>query len=147
MKPSLRTKSVGTKVSEPEFAALKATARAAEMTLSEWVWAVLLSAPGVELPEDGAALAGRVAVTEVLALRTILINLVFSLGKGEPMTHEQMQALIARADGGKAKRALERLEAARLEAARLAVAVPEGKPESKGETDQGAAATEAETEA
>lgn len=33
------------------------------MTLSEWV---LLAAPGVELPDDEAALAGRVAVAEVL---------------------------------------------------------------------------------
>jgi hypothetical protein len=54
MKASLRTKSIGTKVSEEEFAALEATARAADMTLSEWVRAVLLAAPGVELPDDEA---------------------------------------------------------------------------------------------
>ena len=34
MKAPLRTKSIGTKVSEEEFAALEATARAADMTLS-----------------------------------------------------------------------------------------------------------------
>ena len=65
MKAPLRTKSIGTKVSEEEFAALDATARAADMTLSEWVRAVLLAAPGVELPGNEsageAALAGRVA--------------------------------------------------------------------------------------
>jgi len=54
MKAPLRTKSIGTKVSEEEFAALEATARAADMTLSEWVRAVLLAAPGVELPGDEA---------------------------------------------------------------------------------------------
>ena len=47
MKAPLRTKSIGTKVSEEEFAALEATARSADMTLSEWVRAVLLSAPEV----------------------------------------------------------------------------------------------------
>lgn len=54
MKAPLRTKSIGTKVSEEEFAALESTARAADMTLSEWVRTVLLAAPGVELPHDEA---------------------------------------------------------------------------------------------
>jgi hypothetical protein len=58
VKASLRTESIGTKVSEEEFAALEATARAADMTLSEWVRAVLLSAPRLELPDDEAAFAG-----------------------------------------------------------------------------------------
>lgn len=38
-------KSVSTKVSEAEFAALEERARAAGLTLSEWVRDVLLSAP------------------------------------------------------------------------------------------------------
>ncbi len=46
---------------------------------------------------------------ELLALRTILINLLFSINKGEPMTLEQMQALIERADGNNVRRALEKL--------------------------------------
>jgi hypothetical protein len=55
MKAPLRTKSIGTKVSEEEFASLEATARAADMTLSEWVRAVLLAAPDVELPGNDTA--------------------------------------------------------------------------------------------
>ena len=40
MKPPLRTKSVGTKVSEAEFALLEERARGAGMRLAEWVrWA------------------------------------------------------------------------------------------------------------
>src|SRR5579863_6163735 len=77
MKAPLRTKSIGTKVSEEEFAALEECARQADMTLSEWVRAVLLAAPGVELPDDEAALAGRVTLAEVLALRTLFLNLQF----------------------------------------------------------------------
>lgn len=42
MKPPLRTKSVGTKVSEEEFAALESRAQAWKLTLSEWVRAELL---------------------------------------------------------------------------------------------------------
>ena len=118
MKAPLRTKSIGTKVSEEEFAALDATARATDMTLSEWVRAVLLAAPGVELPGDEAALAGRVALAELLALRTLLLNLFFRAAKGEPIPEPEMRALIERADGVKMQRARERLESARQETAR-----------------------------
>jgi hypothetical protein len=113
MKAPLRTKSIGTKVSEEEFAALEECARQADMTLSEWVREVLLSAPGVELPGDEAALAGRVTLAEVLALRTLFLNLQFRTGQG-PMTEAEMRGLIERADGVKMQRARERLEAARV---------------------------------
>ena len=112
MKAPLRTKSIGTKVSEEEFAALEECARQADMTLSEWVRAVLLAAPGVELPDDEAALAGRVALAEVLALRTLFLNLQFRQAQG-PMTEAEMRGLIERADAAKGERARERLEAAR----------------------------------
>ena len=64
-------------------------------------------------PEAGAEAADQVLLGELLALRTILINLLFSIGKGEPTT-EQMQALIERADKDKMRRALERLGESRL---------------------------------
>jgi hypothetical protein len=119
MKAPLRTKSIGTKVSEEEFAALEECARQADMTLSEWVRAVLLAAPGVELPGNDAAgeaaLAGRVTLAEVLALRSLLLNLHFRTAKGEPIPEPEMRALIERADGVKMQRARERLEAARGE--------------------------------
>jgi hypothetical protein len=121
MKAPLRTKSIGTKVSEEEFAALEECARQADMTLSEWVREVLLSAPGVELPGDEAALAGRVTLAEVLALRTLFLNLQFRTGQG-PMTEAEMRGLIERADGVKMQRARERLEAARV------------RPKEQGET-------------
>ena len=112
MKAPLRTKSIGTKVSEEEFAALEECARQADMTLSEWVRAVLLAAPGVELPDDDAALAGRVTLAEVLALRTLFLNLQFRQAQG-PMTEAEMRGLIERADAVKGERARERIEAAR----------------------------------
>jgi hypothetical protein len=80
------------------------------LTLSEWVRDVLLaSSPGA-----GAEAADQVLLAELLALRTILINLLFSVSKGEPVTPEQMQALIERADKDKMRRALERLGESRL---------------------------------
>jgi hypothetical protein len=112
MKAPLRTKSIGTKVSEEEFAALEECARQADMTLSEWVRAVLLAAPGVELPDDDAAVAGRVTLAEVLALQTLFLNLQFRQTQG-PLTEAEMRTLIERADSVKGERARERIEAAR----------------------------------
>ena len=51
--------------------------------------------------EDG----DEVLLGELLALRAILINLLFSLGKGERLTAEAMKELIERADRDKANRA------------------------------------------
>jgi hypothetical protein len=82
VKLPVRNKSVGTKVTEPEFAALEIQAQAQKLTLSEWVRAQLL-----ETRRGGS---DEVLLGEVLALRTILINLLFSLGKGESVTPESM---------------------------------------------------------
>lgn len=51
-------------------------------------------------------------LAEVLALRTLFLNLQFRQGQG-PMTEAEMRGLIERADGMKIERARERLEAAR----------------------------------
>ena len=109
MKPPLRIKSVGTKVSEAEFAALEERAQAAGLTLSEWVREVLLSAPAEPGPETG-----EVVLAELLALRTLFLNLQFRQGQA-PLSEAEMRGLIERADGTKMQRARERLEAARQE--------------------------------
>jgi hypothetical protein len=79
----------------------------------------------VELPGNDtageAALAGRVTLAEVLALRTLFLNLQFRQAQG-PMTEVEMRGLIERADGVKMQRARERLEAARV------------RPKEQGET-------------
>ena len=104
MKPPLRTKSVSTKVSEAEFAVLEEHARLAGLTLSEWVRDVLLAAP----VEPGS----EVVLAELLALRSLFLNLQFRAGK-EPLTEPELRGLIERADATKLERARERLQAAR----------------------------------
>jgi hypothetical protein len=84
----------------------------------------------VELPDDEAALAGRVAVAEVLALRTLLLNLFFRSAKGEAIPEPEMRALIERADAVKGDRARERLEAERSQARKQA-GVPAGEPQAE----------------
>ena len=113
LKPPLRIKSVSTKVSEEEFAALEARARARKLTLSEWVRAELLEPREGESGAAGWIETQGVLLGEVLALRSILINLLFSVSQGKPVTAESMAELIARADGDKSRRAMERLTAAR----------------------------------
>jgi hypothetical protein len=124
LKPPLRTKSVGTKVSEAEFALLEERARGAGMRLAEWVREALLSAP-VELGPD----SGEVALGEILALRSLLLNLHFRAAKGEPVAEAEMRGLIERADGTKIERARERMAAVR---AATRATVPE--LESEAET-------------
>lgn len=104
MKPPTRIKSVGTKVSEIQFAALESRAHARDLTLSEWVRAEIL-----KTTDDGGTVPGDVLLAEIMASRTILINLVYSISKGESMTAETMQELIRRIDENKARRAQELL--------------------------------------
>ena len=117
MKPPLRTKSVGTKVSEAEFALLEERARGAGMRLGEWVREALLSAPAESGPDSG-----EVALGEILALRTLFLNLHFRAAKGEAIPEPEMRGLIERADGSKVERARERMAAVR--AASKATATP-----------------------
>jgi len=125
MKPPLRTKSVGTKVSEAEFALLEERARGAGMRLGEWVREALLSAPAESGPDSG-----EVALGEILALRSLLLNLHFRAAKGEPLAESEMRVLIERADGSKIERARERMKVVRA-----TVAEPEPEAETAAETN------------
>ena len=129
MKPPLRTKSVGTKVSEAEYALLEERARGAGMRLAEWVREALLSAP----MESGVD-SGEVALGEVLALRSLLLNLHFRAAKGEAIPEPEMRGLIERADETKMQRARERLAAVRA-AAKATEPEPETTSETSAETE------------
>ena len=122
VKASLRTKSVGTKVTDAEYAALEARARAKNLTLSEWMRAKLLGTgrPGggsdTEVSNTADDLLGEVLLSEVLALRTLFLNLRPLPDHALPGEAE-VRAEIARVDATKMQRARERL-AAQKKAAR-----------------------------
>ena len=111
VKPSLRTKSIGTKVTEEEYARLERTAQAGGKTLGEWCREVMLASANAPVPKgqlfDGSE--AHVLMAEFAALRTILLNVLFKQANGETLTAEQMQTLIDRADADKLKKAAERL--------------------------------------
>jgi hypothetical protein len=110
MKVALRTKTIGARVTGEEYARLDALAESQNQKLSEWARAVLLRESSCAAT---ATMSEQTTLAEVLALRTILLNLLFSLAKGEPVTAEQMQALIERADAGKTAKAENLLSAAK----------------------------------
>jgi hypothetical protein len=113
VKASLRTKSVGTKVSDAEYAALEARARAENLTLSEWMRARLLEPDGGTGRPGGEAdevLRGEVLLSEVLALRALFLNLRPLPDHALPGEGE-VRAEIARVDATKMQRARERLAA------------------------------------
>jgi hypothetical protein len=100
---SRRTKSIGTKVTPEEYDRIHALA--GDQPISEWVRAALVKA-------TNASQADSIVLAELLALRTILLNLHFQLGSGTPVAVETMQRLIERADEDKYQQAEARLTAA-----------------------------------
>jgi hypothetical protein len=97
MKPASRTKSVGTKVTEAECARLEACAWQAGLSISEWCRSVLLERTNGDRPTE----AERIMLAEILALRTILLNLHFALARAETITGDAMQAIIEQLTGTK----------------------------------------------
>jgi hypothetical protein len=101
VKAILRTKSIGTKVTEAEYARLDELAATAGRSRAEWVRDILIG----QLEQRAAKGQEEAVLAELLGLRAILLNMLFKLAKGERMTEEQMQSLIAAADAGKMERA------------------------------------------
>ena len=98
--PSLRTKSISTKVTDEEYAQVEVLA--GEQTISEWARDVLLKATKPNASE-------QTVLAELLALRTILLNIHFAVSQGQTLTTEEMQRLIDRADQSKLSKARQRL--------------------------------------
>jgi hypothetical protein len=118
VKPPLRTKTVDTKLSEPEYAQLEAAARERGLTLSEWCRTVLLASgnghatKAAEADDRGSGAGQQALMAELVALRTILLNVLYKQANGERLTAEEMQRLIERADADNLKKAQPRLEQA-----------------------------------
>ena len=118
VKPPLRTKTLGTKVSEEEFAQLEAAASERGLTLSEWCREMLLASvngegeKSADLSSASGGTGQQALMAELVALRAILLNVLFKQANGQTLTAEEMQRLIDRADSDKLKKARERLEQA-----------------------------------
>lgn len=96
----MRSKSLTTKLTPPEYAALEALAGA--VPPSAWAREQLLAVI-VRRPIE------ETLVSELLALRTIVVNLQFAHLRGDVLTTDAVQQLIDRADHEKLRRARARL--------------------------------------
>jgi hypothetical protein len=97
----LRPRSLGTKLTEVEYARVEAAALKAGVGLSEWCRRAVL-----EFAErDGSQPAERVVLAELLSLRSVLLSVVFQTAKGQAVSEEEMRRLIERADREKHKKA------------------------------------------
>ena len=101
----LRTKCLSTKVTDEDYARFEVLA--GEQRVSSWARDVLLHAAAAQPVE-------LIILAELLALRTIVVNLQFALANGDSPTLETMQRLIDRADREKLGKAQGRLHAHHL---------------------------------
>ena len=84
VKPPLRTKSIGFKVSEEEYAQLETAAQADGRTLGEWCREVILrggSASDAERRDP--------ALAEIIGVRLLLVNVLGPMAAGEKVTAEK----------------------------------------------------------
>jgi hypothetical protein len=105
----LRPRSLGTKLTEVEYARVEAAALKAGVGLSEWCRRAVL-----EFAErDGSLPAEKVVLAELLSLRSVLLSVVFQMSKGQAVSEEEMRRLIERADREKHKKATALLDEGR----------------------------------
>jgi len=110
VKPPLRTKSIGFKVSEEEYRQMETAAQASRQTVGEWCRDVVMKATSIQKTrptEHGVEI--QTVMAELMALRAILLNVLFKQVNGQKLSAEEMQRLIDRADSDKLKKARERL--------------------------------------
>lgn len=96
-----RTHSISTKVTEAEYDEI--ARRAEPRTVSAWARGILV---GAAQPDPLHFLL----LAELVALRTIIVNLNYALGASGPPTEDAMHRLIDRADAEKFGKAEERID-------------------------------------
>jgi len=83
MKPSLRTRSIGTKVSEEEYAQMERAAEMAAKMLGEWCREVMLtSANGQPAKATRTAMSSMCSWPRWWPLGAILLNVLFKQATG-----------------------------------------------------------------
>jgi hypothetical protein len=108
MKAEPKVRTVGSKVTEEQYAALEKLAQAQGQTLGDWSRRALLSFLNTSSIEASPT---ETVMAEVLALREILLNIHYRVANGDKLTAEEMHKLIERADAVKGQKAREKLAA------------------------------------
>jgi hypothetical protein len=84
VKPPLRTKSIGFKVSEDEYAQLETAAQASGQTLGEWCRETILRGGASHDP----------ALAEIVGVRLLLVNVLRPVAAGEKLAPEAFDKLL-----------------------------------------------------
>jgi hypothetical protein len=99
---SFRAKSISTRITETEFAEIESVASAEGKKVAEWLReAALAQARGRRAGETDPVL-----LAELMAVRTLLVNLFASASKG-PLSEESIRKMTAYADSIKLQKAEE----------------------------------------
>jgi len=89
-------------------------AKSRELTLSEWCRNVLLAASISGNPAladlSPSAPPNTILLAEVLAVRMLVLNLLYPLGRGEPLTAEKIQSVTRQVDSEKLAMAIELMQ-------------------------------------
>ena len=101
-KRAARTKTIGVRVTEPEYLALEGEAWRAGKTLADWARDQILSrSPGASLQER--------TLTELVGIELLLINALPPLLRGERIPQERVEALWKQVQATKGRKAQELL--------------------------------------
>ena len=101
-KRAARTKTIGIRVTEPEYLALEGEAWRAGKTVADWARDQILSrSPGASLHER--------TLTELVGIELLLINALPPLLRGERIPQERVEALWKQVQATKGRKAQELL--------------------------------------
>ncbi len=105
------TRAITTKVTATEFKQLEQLWSGSGMSRSEWCRKALFDHANLNNSNGHSYIQNETALllAELLALRTITVNLLHSLGSGEPISREKLTNLTELADREKFRRAIDRL--------------------------------------
>ena len=100
-----RTRTIGVRVTEPEYLAIEADAWKAGKTVADWARDQILGRPGFHVV---SSLEGHL-FTELVGIQLLLMNTLGPLLRGERLTAEQLDAVLRQVQSAKARKAQELL--------------------------------------
>lgn len=100
-----RTRTLGVRVTEPEYLALEAEAWKGGKTVADWARDQILGPPGFH----GVGSLDEHLFTELVGVQLLLMNTLGPLLRGERLTAEQLDAVFRQVQSAKARKAQELL--------------------------------------
>jgi hypothetical protein len=100
-----KTRTIGVRVTEPEYLALEAEAWKMGKTIADWARDQMLGRPTVH----GTSSLDEHLFTELVGIQLLLMNTLGPLLRGERLTAEQLDAVLRQVQSAKTRKAQELL--------------------------------------